>query len=138
MVDRLRIETKERLNCEGSVVVFGASGMVGSRFVEMFGGENVITPTSSELDITNKEALEKFIDRYKPKFIVNFSAYTNLNKSEEQKDNKSGDCWQINVEGVRNILDMIDPEQTHFTQISTNMVLNASLDDPGPYKESHL
>ncbi|MEK7188507.1 MAG: sugar nucleotide-binding protein, partial [Patescibacteria group bacterium] len=43
----------------------------------------------------------------------------------------------VNVEGVRNILDAIDPQKTHFIQISTDYVFSGSEDDPGPYTEDH-
>lgn len=129
-------ERKERLNV-GKVVIFGASGMLGSRFLELFGGE-FVTPNQSEVDITNPITVKQFIEREKPGVVINFAAYTNVNGAESQRNNKEGDSWKINVEGVRNILDAIDPEKTRIIQISTDMVFSGSPDDPGPYAEDHL
>lgn len=139
-------EHKEELQNVGKVVILGASGLVASRFIEMFGQNNILMPTINELDITNQSAVKEYFGYEKPTFIVNFIAETNVNEGEKQriktddgdKIDKNGSCWQINVEGVRNILDSIDPEKTHFIQISTDMVLSGSIEDPGPYKEDHL
>ncbi len=129
-------ESKERLNV-GKVLILGGSGLVGQRFLELFDGE-FVTPSHSELDITDAKAVKEFISREKPDVVINFAADTNVNDEEKQRDNEGGDCWRINVEGVRNILDAIDLEKTRFIQISTDMVFSGSPDDPGPYSEDHL
>jgi len=118
---------------EGKVVlVLGASGMVGNRFVKMFGGANFLTPSSTKLDITNKDVVREYIAEHNPDFIVNFAAYTDVENAEgEDRDL----CTAVNVTGVENILNAIDPEKTHFIQISTDMVFSGS---SGPYKENHF
>ncbi len=138
MVDRLmKTEGKERLRT-GKVLVLGASGLIGSRFVEMFGGDNFITPSHTELDITKPQEVKEFIDKYRPDFVVNFIAHTKVGDAEKEREDKKGECYRINVKGVENILDAIDPDKTHFIQISTDMVFGGSKDDPGPYAEDHL
>lgn len=137
MVDRLvKTEDKERLKA-GKVLVLGASGLIGSRFAEMFGGDNFIAPSHADLDITKPDEVKEFIERYKPDFIVNFVAYTKVGDAEKERGDKKGECYRLNVIGVENILDAIDPEKTHFIQISTDMVFSGSKDDPGPYTEDH-
>lgn len=121
------------------VLVVGASGMVGSRFVELYRSEyELLTPESGELNLLDKAGIKYFIEKEKPNVVVNFAAYTNVSEAENQRGNKNGDCWKINVEGVRNLLDAVDPEKTQFIQISTDMVFSGLEDDPGPYKEGHL
>ncbi|OGM15501.1 hypothetical protein A2V56_01600 [Candidatus Woesebacteria bacterium RBG_19FT_COMBO_42_9] len=129
-------EAKEKL--DGRILVLGGGGLVGSRFLELYGGDFVV-PSKTELDITDPEEVRRFIEEQKPDFIINFAAYTNVSGSErpEEKGKKDGQCWRINVEGVRNILDALDPKNTHFIQISTDMVFSGKVDDPGPYSEDH-
>lgn len=131
-------EIKERLGV-GKIMILGGGGLVGSRFLELYGGD-FVAPSKTELDITNSEQVRKFIERQKPDFVINFAAYTNVSAAElpEEKGKKNGQCWRLNVEGVRNILAAIDPKKTHFIQISTDMVFSRKADDPGPYSEDHL
>lgn len=117
------------------VLVTGASGMVGSRFIELYKDKyQFITPEFPSFDMTNKERVENLLSKEKPDVLVNFAAYTNVGEAENQKDDKSGDCWKINVQGVQNLLEATD-SQTHFIQISTDMVFPGSKDHPGPYAE---
>lgn len=116
------------------ILITGASGLVGSRFVELSKFKSFITaPSSSELDITELEDLRKFSSDV----IINFAAYTNVSEGESQRGDKTGECWQVNVDGVKNILEAIIGSKTKFIQISTEYVFSGSKDDPGPYAEDH-
>ena len=120
------------------ILLIGSSGLVGSRFVELYGDKyKTLTPSHEDLDIRSNKSVKEYLSDYKPEFIINFAAYTNVSEAEKQKGDKSSQCWKINVEGVRNILDAIDPEKTDFVQFSTDMVMYADADDPGPYSEDH-
>ena len=125
-------QSKEKL-AEGKVVlVLGASGLVGSRFVEMFGGPNVIVLTHDQLDITKPMGTENNVRSCRPDYIINFAAYTDVSRAQEEY---RGLCWRINYQGVRNILNVIDPEETRFIQISTDYVFGGTPARPGPYTE---
>ena len=119
------------------ILVTGASGLVGSRFIELFKGRyDFVTPEYPQFDLTNKEGVLKIVRSVNPDVIVNFAAYTNVSEAENQKGDESSPCWKINVEGVKNILDAL-PQKTHFIQISTDNVFPGSEKDPGPYGENH-
>lgn len=125
---------------ERTLAILGKSGLVGSRSTELLrekGKIVVLTPDSSQIDITDREAVRKWIEIEKPDVIVNFAAYTDVGEAESQRGNKKGQCWQTNVEGVRNLVETIDPEKTHLIHISTDMVFPGAEDDPGPYTEDH-
>jgi len=122
------------------ILVTGSEGLVGSRFVEISQRKNFLhLPKEIELDITDKSEIKAVIESYNFSAVVNFAAFTNVGKAEEEKDDKEGDCWQVNVEGVRNFTEAIKPhkERIHFIQISTDMVFPGSLEDPGAYEETH-
>jgi dTDP-4-dehydrorhamnose reductase len=120
------------------VLVTGASGLVGSRFIELYKDKyQFITPEFPSFDMTKKEQASQLLDKEKPDVLVNFAAYTNVGEAENQRGNKNGDCWKINVEGVRNLLEATGPK-THFIHISTDMVFPGSKVDPGPYSEDHV
>lgn len=113
------------------VLVTGASGLVGSRFVEMYANKyQFLTPDYIELDIINPESVKIYLEKNKPDAIVNFAAYTNVSEAEKQKGDKTGDCWRINVEGLKNLIGK------HFLiHISTDMVFSGA---SGPYKETDV
>lgn len=120
------------------IYVTGSDGLVGSRFVELSSNKfNLLTPEIDELNILDKEALDSFFAKEKPDFVVNFAAHTNLNKAEDQRGDKNASCWQINVEGTKNITEMCRKHGVFLVHISTDNVFSGSKDDQGPYSEGH-
>jgi dTDP-4-dehydrorhamnose reductase len=125
---------------KGLILVIGSEGLVGSRFVETSERKNFLhLPKEVELDITDRSDIQDILTSYSFSAVVNFAAFTDVNKAEEERGDKNGKCWQVNVEGVKNLAEAIKPHKgrIHFIQISTDMVFSGSVDDPGPYREDH-
>ena len=60
------------MNKDAKVYIAGHRGMVGSaieRFLKSEGFSNIITRTSSELDLRNQQAVNDFFEREKPQFV---------------------------------------------------------------------
>jgi GDP-L-fucose synthase len=60
------------MNKEDKIYIAGHRGMVGSALVRRLikeGYNNIITKTSSELDLRNQQEVNSFFDREKPKFV---------------------------------------------------------------------
>ncbi len=118
------------------IYVTGSKGLVGSRFLELIPKNwQVLSPEIDELNILEPASVKSFYERELPEVVVNFAAYTDVGKAEEERGDKSGNCWNINVTGVKNLVEAIDTSKTHFIQISTDMVFPGSKDNPGPYAE---
>lgn len=118
----------------GRILVTGASGLVGSRFVELYPNpQDLLTPGLDEFDLANTK---EYLAKYTPDVVLNFAAYTNVSEAEKQKGDKNGPCWQINVEGTRNLVSAL-PANTRLIHISTDMVFSGSAADPGPYSVDH-
>jgi dTDP-4-dehydrorhamnose reductase len=123
---------------KGLVLVTGSEGLVGSRFVELFPRKNFLRhPTLVEMDITNASSISEVVASYNLGAIVNFAAYTNVGEAEKERGDKNGACWQVNVEGTRNLVKAVNNTKIHFIQISTDMVFPGSAEVPGPYSEEH-
>jgi len=121
------------------VYVTGSKGMVGSRFLELKSKLfDALSPEVEKLDITDKEALNSFFDTEKPDAVVHFAAYTNVGEAENQRKDRSGPCWKINVEGSKNLAEVCKKFNSHLIHISTDYVFSGMPDDPGPYEENHL
>ncbi len=116
------------------ILVTGATGLVGSRFVELAKEFQLFTPTSKEMDLTDKDSVKSYIESTNPDWIINFAAFTDVNASEEQSGDTTGTAWQLNVVGVQNLLDAF--KSKNIIQISTDMVFPGDLSQPGPYAES--
>lgn len=121
------------------IYITGSKGMVGSRFLELISSSfEAVTPEVDKLDITDKAALNSFFEKEKPDAVVHFAAYTNVGEGEKERDNRNGACYQINVEGSKNLAEVSKEFGSHLIHISTDYVFSGSLDDPGPYDENHL
>ncbi len=118
------------------IAVIGASSMVGSRFVELvekdfdlakgdLSGENPI-------DITDVNSVDAFFQNHNFDFIILFSAYTDVDGAEKQRGDKTGVCWEINVQGVKNIVDACKKYGKKLIFISTDFVFEGI---DGPYSE---
>ena len=91
---------------KGLILVTGSEGLVGSRFVELSElKDSLHLPKEVELDITDKSELKAVFRSFDFRAVVHFAAFTDVAKAEEERGDKYGDCWQVNVEGTRNILD---------------------------------
>jgi dTDP-4-dehydrorhamnose reductase len=120
------------------VLLIGSTGLVGSRVKALSGSEfDFIDPDENELNLLDPKGLTSFMEKHKPDAIVNFAAYTNVGEAENQTGDESAACWQVNVVGVKNLLEAIN-ENTHLIQISTDMVFSGDKEDPGPYKADHV
>lgn len=116
------------------ILVTGASGLVGSRFVELYPNpSDLLIPDSNEFDLLHPG---EYLIKNSPDVVLNFAAYTNVSESQKQRDDKNGPCWQINVEGTRNLVAAL-PASTRLIHISTDMVFSGSASDPGPYSANH-
>lgn len=119
------------------ILITGAQGLVGSRFVELHEDkDNLLTPSLDEFDFLNKELMARYIQNKNVGTVVNFAAYTDVGSAEKERNDKNGMCWKVNVEGVRNLSELFDPKSIHFIHISTDMVFTGSGEDPGPYDEN--
>lgn len=119
------------------VAVIGASSMVGSRFCELFSSpQNLVKADlkgSINIDITDKDSVKTFFKTQKFQVAILFSAFTDVDSAEKQRDDKSGICWKINVEGLSNIVDACKHYEKKLIFISTSFVFDG---ENGPYSET--
>jgi len=122
------------------LLITGSNGLVGSHFVENYPKnlENtIISPSSEELDITDATSVNNFFKLQKVDAIIHFAAFTDVSKAEEERNNKKGACWIVNVEGTANLIRAASKQSVYFIYISTDTVFSGHKDNPGPYKEDY-
>ena len=119
------------------ILVVGSSGMVGSRFGELYSDKyNLLTPSYKDLDITDIESVQKYNEKNNPDTIVNFAAFTDVTEAENQRNQQDSASWKINVEGVKNLALVFSA--AYLVHISTDMVFPGSEENKGPYVESSI
>jgi dTDP-4-dehydrorhamnose reductase len=119
------------------IYVTGSKGMVGSRFLELTSKRyKILSPEIDQLDITDGEAVDSFFKKDKPDYLIHLAAFTDVGGAENERGDKKGMCWNINVEGTKNLAEASKKYGTFMVYISTDMVFPGSEENPGPYNEA--
>lgn len=115
------------------IIVFGSSGTLGSELKWLLNSHNyeIISPSHSDVDVTDYAALSKFMYTQKNKNIkavVNCSAVINTVGIETSFEirNKS---FSVNVIAVRNLARLCKELKFHFIHVSTDYVLSEFASD---------
>lgn len=115
-----------------SLAVIGSTSMVGLQFCEQFEGQ-IVKGNYPQVDITKSDLVEKFFAANQFDTIILFSAATNVNAVEAQRDHKDQPCWQINVAGAENVAGACAKYNRKIIFISTDFIFDGA---SGPYKEA--
>ncbi|MHB1002040.1 MAG: SDR family oxidoreductase [Armatimonadota bacterium] len=108
------------------ILFTGGGGRLGSEIKLLIPG--IITPDLPGFNITNFNHVTSVIDEFKPKLVVHAAAYTNVGGAEQDRET----CWNVNVDGTRNIVRAVIKRGIFLIHISTDYVFYG---DRGMYKE---
>lgn len=114
------------------LLMTGASGLVGSRFVEMFGDTYEIynLDLTTGVDITSKESVAHSLDAHPAKAMIHLAAFTDTNKAFAESGDKTGLCYRVNVEGTANLAAAAKERGIHLVHISTDFVFDGTKESP--------
>lgn len=117
------------------VIVFGGSGLVGTRFRELNSERfDIIAPSHSELDLVDINAVYKFLKSTDAPIILNLVGFTNVDGAEDQSGDQEGDCYKTNVIVPKNLIQSSSLAHKHLIHISTDYVFEGTL-TYRPYRE---
>ncbi|OGD85755.1 hypothetical protein A2164_01960 [Candidatus Curtissbacteria bacterium RBG_13_35_7] len=122
-----------------TIGIIGSQSMVGSQVCTLLSKTKTFELVKADLiadikvDITDKKSVESFFKNYNFEWLILFSAYTDVNGAEKQRDDKTGSCYRINVLGSANIANACKIRSCKLIFISTDYVFDGS---KGPYSES--
>ena len=110
------------------ILTTGSNGMLGQDMCPVLEdvGAFVIETDIDELDVTNKEQVERVITDSHPDMVVHMAAYTNVNLAETEKDLAA----KINVEGTKNIAEICSKKDIPIVYISTDYVFDGEKGSP--------
>jgi dTDP-4-dehydrorhamnose reductase len=121
------------------IIGTGLTGLIGSRIVELLKDkfEFVDFSLDTGVNILDTANLSTAFELNKDAFaILHLAAFTDTNGAWEQRGDKSGLCYQLNVEGTRNILNLAQKYNQYLIYISTDFVFDGT--KTTPYLETDI
>ncbi|MGY4653177.1 dTDP-4-dehydrorhamnose reductase [Mycobacterium sp. URHB0021] len=116
----------------GRIVISGAGGMLGRVLADQARqhGRDVLALTSSQWDITDATAAERFIGR--GDVVINCAAYTKVDAAETDEQR----AHAVNVAGPENIAQACARAGAELIHVSTDYVFSGEFEDgqPRPYE----
>ncbi len=124
------------------IIITGAKGTLGNKLVEFYSMPDDVTLLGCGLeendindqydyimcDISNREQIKKIIFDFYPDFIINTSAFTNVDLCETEREM----AWKVNVKGIEHIADAARVIDAHVIHFSTDYIFDG---EKGPYSE---
>lgn len=108
------------------ILVIGKDGMLGSELFERLSKNelyDVKGTTVEDLDICNREKVFEMVNDYKPEFIINCAAYTNVDACESNVEIANN----VNGNSIKNLAEAANSVNATLVQISTDYVFNGDL-----------
>ena len=108
-----------------NILITGGNGQLGNemRIVSKeYPNYQYFFTDVEELDITDKAAIDTFVNENKIGFIVNCAAYTAVDKAESDVEF----CYKINKDAVKNLAEISAKYGTKIIHISTDYVFNGT------------
>lgn len=113
----------------------GLNGLIGSKLVNELSGQYQfdvidISHPDQPVDITDYTQVVTAFEASSAQTAVHFAAYTNVTGAWDQRGDKSGLAYQVNVVGTENIVKAAQATGKHLIHISTAYVFNGQKMEP--------
>lgn len=127
------------------ILITGSNGLLGQKLVNLIleKGEYELIATSRgenrsvdlfpnmnyvSLDICNEFEVNAIINKYKPEYVINTAAMTNVDQCETDKES----CWDLNTNSVKYLAEACEINNSHLIHLSTDFIFDGK---EGPYRE---
>jgi dTDP-4-dehydrorhamnose reductase len=114
------------------ITVTGADGQLGKELRDLSGqfpGFGFIFLSRKELPIDDNNAVDRFLEKIRPDWLINCAAYTAVDKAESEEEL----AFLVNATGVRNLATACNNSGSKFIHLSTDYVFNGNAHVP--YRE---
>ena len=108
------------------IIGTGLSGLVGSRIVELLPWHQFIDLSlEGGFNILKPETLEPvFAANPDVSTVIHLAAFTDTNAAWMERGDKKGLCYQLNVIGTQNLIDLCQKYKKYLIYISTDFVFD--------------
>jgi dTDP-4-dehydrorhamnose reductase len=113
------------------ILLVGAGGQVGIALQQIMPTSvQLIALNRNDLNITDRKAVAKVVNHFRPDWVVNAAAYTAVDNAESEPEA----AFAINRDGVVNIADAVAEVNSRMVHISTDYVFDGN--QARPYRPS--
>ncbi|KPH75915.1 dTDP-4-dehydrorhamnose reductase [Oceanobacillus caeni] len=114
------------------ILVTGYTGQLGHDVVSEGKRNNfkMYGVGSNDLDITVQQEVNRYVEDLNPDAIIHCAAYTAVDKAEDDREA----CWNVNVEGTKNLAEAAKKVGAKFLYVSTDYVFDGK--GEAPFKET--
>ena len=109
-------------------VVFGSTGVLGKEVISL---RNFLTPSHSEIDISNFEQVKNYFETEKPNAVIHLAALVGARECEENKEL----AYKTNVLGTKNISKNCQEIGAKLIYMSTDTIFDG---EKGNYSEEDV
>lgn len=113
-----------------SILITGANGQLGLTLQALFDKKVADMPVyafgKNQLDVTDKQAIHSVIAEYRPKWVINTSAYTAVDKAETEQEA----AFNLNVNAPRYLAETCAHFKTKLIHFSTDYIFDGKKTTP--------
>lgn len=114
-----------------TILVTGASGFVGRRFVKRWENDyHLLLPSHSELDISSEASVSAYFHAHRPDVVLHLAALSNTGYCELHPD----ESFEVNVLGTQRLAENAAKCATKFIFFSSDQIYNGNWEE-GPLSE---
>ena len=115
------------------ILLTGSSGLVGSRLFHLWQDKYQLIPASLEqgIDLLDQPTLLAWAKQHSDAdYLVHLAAFTNVAAAEQQRGQKDGLCYQLNVELTQQLAQLSQQYGWRMIYISTDYVFDGRSQEP--------
>ncbi|MBV9270190.1 MAG: dTDP-4-dehydrorhamnose reductase [Candidatus Eremiobacteraeota bacterium] len=112
------------------VLLFGGSGQLGSDILRLWRDDQIVAPSSAELNIENHGAVRAAVLRASPELVVNCTAYNKVDAAETEPER----AFAVNTFAVEAMTQAAEDANARFVTFSSDYVFDGEKGEP--YAES--
>lgn len=115
------------------ILVIGKSGQLASELGALLGRTELVALGRDDIDVTTLSDMSETLNRYQPSAIINASAYTSVDKAENDAEN----AYLLNQHAVANLAKYADRNNCHLVHVSSDYVFDGAKGSPYLVDDEH-
>lgn len=117
------------------LLLIGQQGQLGTEWRYLFEQRQIPFEgtDSSQLDITDRQAVDRIFEEVSPDYVINCAAYTAVDKAEDEQD----EAMKVNRDGVRHLAEAAARQNAMLIHYSTDYIFAGRQEDQNTYPRGY-